>query len=121
MIDIEKARELVKQMNNLLTAVQATGGYKYRAMVRVTDRELEGYVAGAAASIRGMALRLMAAEYVLSTWGHRAEYEVTVGDLDRGLKAPDPAKKQTPPPVPPRPRIANRRTRRHPPPGKSAA
>jgi hypothetical protein len=84
-IDMSKVKETIEGLDRVVTAVKATGGYKYRAEVRMPDEELERFVAGAETELRGLALRILAAEHVIWKYGHEADYELTRADISRML------------------------------------
>lgn len=110
MIDEAKVRETIAGLDRVVMAVKATGGYKFRALVEppMPEEELERFVQRAEPELRGMALRLIAAEYIIEKYGHEADFELTRGDISRMLEAGG-AKLVRPPAV----RLApNRATRR---------
>lgn len=113
MIDASKAKETIRIVDDLVVAIKATGGHKYRELVRMPDEELERYVSGSVPTLRGMALRLLAAEDVISRWGKEADYRLTLDDVTRivdGARKPELPKE--PPPLSAQNRAARRRQAR---------
>lgn len=110
MIDADEARRSILSMDRLIVAIKATGGYKYRAYVEMPAAELDRYVASCVPTLRGMALRLLAAEDVIARYGHEYDYKLTMQDVARLVDA-KPAPPIVRPPMPPRPpnRAARRR------------
>jgi len=92
-IEEKYARATIDAADRIILAVQATGGYACRKRIPLSGEELERFVDRAVPTLRGMVMRLMAAEYTLERWGKTAHYHLAVEDLARTLGA-------TPPPMP---------------------
>jgi hypothetical protein len=96
------------EYEQLMLAVLANGGYRYRAMIRGSTEDVERLMAGALARLRGIYLIALAGEMVAERWGKRFDLELTVKDLVREL-SPEASK----PPELPRPAaVPNRQQRR---------
>ncbi len=52
-------------LESLLFSVRATGGYKYRAVFKGTDKEVDEYIAKAVPKLRAMIISLVLAEEML--------------------------------------------------------
>lgn len=109
MIDKKHATETMAMLEKLIVAIRATGGYKYRAFVHMPEEELDRFVAGAMPTLRGMALRLIAAEDVIERYGHGYDYKLTMGDVARAVEAKEVAPPVRPPVVRQPPSRAERR------------
>jgi len=111
MIDADKAVKAMANMENIMTAVRATGGYRFRELVRAPDHELEAFVAGASGFMRAMTVRLLAAEEVIERWGREGEYRQMQAVVRRALDGQHA--EEVPPALPGRVAAPNRFRRRH--------
>jgi len=59
---VKKAR---REMQTLILVCRATGGYKWRERIRLSDREIDKLMAGCEQHLMGMAHRLAIAETML--------------------------------------------------------
>ena len=76
MIDKDKLLQDEHALDNIVMAIRAQGGYKYRQRVKATDHELDEYITNAERELRLMVARHAAALAVIEDWGKEHAYQI---------------------------------------------
>jgi len=64
-IESRDAKKVLSNLDNMILAIKATGGYKERKKFRLSDREIDRLCAGSEPAIRETAVSLVVAEEML--------------------------------------------------------
>ena len=64
-IESRDAKKVLSNLDNMILAIKATGGYKERKKLHLTDLEIDKLCANSEPSIRKMAISLVVAEDML--------------------------------------------------------
>ena len=66
----KQIEKTLKSLDLLILAFKAQGGYKYRKHFRLSERELDIFLAGSEANLKKMVISLMVAEEMLQEPGY---------------------------------------------------
>jgi len=82
---VPRAMNLVGGANQAMTAIRATGNYKYRQQVPLTDDQLREFSLKSEAAIRSSAIRTAIAEALIKRAGYWALYEKLQKEVDERM------------------------------------
>jgi hypothetical protein len=107
--DFKRIMDVMQSTDNILLAIRADGGHRYRSLIRLSDKELAALTHESERAVRGSVLRLLAAENVIDRWGKTAELDVELQDLEEKIRQ---ARLAAVPPPMPAPAVSFNRTQR---------
>ncbi len=66
----KQIKKILESLNFLILAIKASGGYKYRERLKLSEREIDLYIAGSESNLKNMVISQMVAEEMLQERGY---------------------------------------------------
>ncbi len=66
----KQIKKILKSLDYLILAIKSSGGYKYRERLKLSEREIDLYIAGSESNLKKMVISQMVAEEMLQERGY---------------------------------------------------
>lgn len=66
----KQIKKTLESLDFFILAIKTQGGYKYREKLKLSEKELEMYIAGSESNLKNMIISLLIAEEILQERGY---------------------------------------------------